>query len=190
MNLALASLGEPSLNALIGMGFFSVCGYMLADVMCDAIIVERSQLELEGKVGSMQAVGYMARYIGNVVGATLGTILYNEAEWGWGLSISNIYLLNGLSALVLVGPVTWQLSDPNQVLAARGLREQLGDIWEMVQRKTIYVPMSFIAVRSLFPFLPHSLPSSPLSFLLLTPPIFSMPLRPSFLLFLPFFPYM
>ena len=144
MNLALASLGEPSLNALIGLGFFSVCGYMLADVMCDAIIVERAQLEPEGKVGSMQAVGYMARYIGNVVGATLGTILYNEAEWGWGLSISNIYLLNGLCALVLVGPVTWFLSDPNQVLAARGLREQLGDIWGMVQRRTIYVPMSFI----------------------------------------------
>lgn len=31
-------------------GFFSVCGYMLADVMCDAIIVERSKLEPEGKV--------------------------------------------------------------------------------------------------------------------------------------------
>jgi len=127
---------------------------MLADVMCDAIIVERAQLEPEGKVGSMQAVGYMARYIGNVVGATLGTILYNEAEWGWGLSISSIYLLNGLCALVLVGPVTWHLSDPNQVLAARGLREQLGDIWGMVQRRTIYVPMSFIAVR--FPSLPPS----------------------------------
>jgi hypothetical protein len=27
-----------------------VCGYMLADVMCDAIIVERSKLEPEGKV--------------------------------------------------------------------------------------------------------------------------------------------
>jgi len=188
MNLALASMGEPSLNALIGMGFFSVCGYMLADVMCDAIIVERSQLEVEGKVGTMQAVGYMARYIGNVVGATLGTILYNEAEWGWGLSISNIYLLNGLSALVLVGPVTWQLSDPNHVLAARSLREQLEDIWEMVQRKTIFVPMSFIAVCTLFPSLPHSPLSFPLSFLPLTRPTFLMPLRPFLLLSLPFFP--
>lgn len=149
MNLGLASLGEPSLNALIGMGFFSVCGYMLADVMCDAIIVERSKLEPEGRVGHMQSVGYVARYIGNVVGATLGTILYNEKEWHWGLSISSIYLLNGLAAVVLVLPFTYHLSDPNQVLEARSLREQLRDIWKMVQRRTIYVPMSFIAVYNM-----------------------------------------
>lgn len=149
MNLGLASLGEPSLNALIGMGFFSVCGYMLADVMCDAIIVERSKLEPEGRVGHMQSVGYVARYVGNVVGATLGTILYNEKEWHWGLSISSIYLLNGLAAVVLVLPFTYHLSDPNQVLEARSLKEQLGDIWKMVQRRTIYVPMSFIAVYNM-----------------------------------------
>lgn len=96
---------------------------MLADVMCDAIIVERSKLEPEGKVtdglicssyshgcvclhvgpthpitipknshtynictsingqvGTMQAVGYVARYVGNVLGATLGTVLYNKVR--------------------------------------------------------------------------------------------------------------
>ena len=32
------------------------------------------------QVGTMQAQGYIARYIGNVLGATLGTVLYNKVK--------------------------------------------------------------------------------------------------------------
>lgn len=127
-------------------GFFSVCGYMLSDVMCDAIIVERSKLEPEGRVGHMQAVGYVSRYVGNVIGATLGTILYNEAQWHWGLTISQIFLMNGLVAVFFVFPFMYYLDDPNFVPNVRSLKEQLGDIWHMVQRRTIYKPMAFVAV--------------------------------------------
>lgn len=148
-NVFLAALGRPSLVALIALGFFGVMGYMLSDVMCDAIIVERSHMEPEGKIGHMQAVGYMARYVGNVVGATLGTILFNKSEWGWGLNISQIYMLNGLVAVVCVLPFTWHLSDPNHVQAPRGLKLQLADIWQMVQRRSIWVPMTFIAVYNM-----------------------------------------
>ncbi len=96
----------------------------------------------------MQAVGYVARYVGNVVGATLGTVLYNKAQWGWGLSISHIFLLNALVAAACVAPFTYHLDDPNRVDGVRPLREQLGDIWHMVQRRTIYRPMAFVAVRA------------------------------------------
>lgn len=35
---------------------------------------------MNGQVGTMQAVGYVARYVGNVLGATLGTVLYNKVR--------------------------------------------------------------------------------------------------------------
>lgn len=117
--------------------------------MCDAIIVERSKLELEGKVGTMQAQGYIARYIGNVLGATLGTVLYNKAQWGWGLAIAHIYLVNALVAAVCVFPFTYHLDDPNRVESVRPLKEQLGDIWHMVQRRTIFRPMAFVAIYNM-----------------------------------------
>lgn len=102
------------------------------------------------QVGTMQAVGYVARYVGNVVGATLGTVLYNKAQWGWGLAIGQIYLLNALVATAAVLPFAYHLDDPNHVAVVRPLREQLGDIWHMVQRRTIFRPMAFVAVRVLF----------------------------------------
>jgi hypothetical protein len=52
--------------------FVQVCGYMLSDVMADALIVERSKLEPGMAVGSIQATGYMLRYFGNILGSTLG----------------------------------------------------------------------------------------------------------------------
>lgn len=63
----------------------------------------------------MQAVGYVARYVGNVVGATLGTVLYNKAQWHWGLSIGQIFLLNALVAACCVFPFAYHLDDPNKV---------------------------------------------------------------------------
>lgn len=39
---------------------------------------------------------------------------YNQAQWGWGLAIAHIYLLNALVAAVFVFPFTYHLDDPNQ----------------------------------------------------------------------------
>lgn len=102
------------------------------------------------QVGTMQAMGYVARYVGNVVGATLGTILYNKQQWHWGLAIGQIYLLNALVAVAAVLPFAYHLDDPNHVTTVRTLRDQMGDIWHMVQRRTIYRPMAFVAVRVVF----------------------------------------
>ena len=45
---------------------------MLADVMADALIVERSKLEPGMTIGRLQATGYILRYFGNILGNTCG----------------------------------------------------------------------------------------------------------------------
>jgi hypothetical protein len=41
-----------------------VTGFMLSDVVADAMLVERSSLEVPGRVGAMQGVAYVCRYVG------------------------------------------------------------------------------------------------------------------------------
>lgn len=40
-NSALAIMGTPGANAVIILSFISSCGYLLSDVMTDAMVVER-----------------------------------------------------------------------------------------------------------------------------------------------------
>ena len=119
---------------------------MLSDVMCDALIVERSKIEPEGHVGQMQGVGYVSRYVGNILGTLGSMLLYNKERWHWGLNISQVFFINGIVAVIFVFPFMYHLIDPNLITAVRGLRDQLGDIWHMVQRRTIYRPMAFVGV--------------------------------------------
>lgn len=159
---------------------FQTAGYILSDVMADALMVERSKLEPSLRVGTMQATCYTLRYMGNILGSTCGTLreteskggggalhrwldmarklgppwfnlylhlasyffrglpvgyrlcfpfhseplilslsalltgtlLYNKEEWGWGLSIGQIFTLNALVPVLLVFPFLYHLSDP------------------------------------------------------------------------------
>ena len=127
-------------------GFMGVCGFMLSDVMCDALIVERSKIEPDGRVGHMQGVGYVSRYVGNVLGTLGSMLLYNKEKWHWGLNIQQVFFLNGIVAVLFVFPFMYHLNDPNSFTDVRGIKDQLKDIWHMVQRRTIYRPMAFVGV--------------------------------------------
>lgn len=35
-------------------------------------------------------MGYVLRYAGNILGSSMGTVLYNKKQWGWGLDISQV----------------------------------------------------------------------------------------------------
>lgn len=66
-NLALAAMGEPSIPAVIFFVFLMTSAYMLADVMTDALIVERSRYE--SRKGDLQSRGYIIRFFGSTIGA-------------------------------------------------------------------------------------------------------------------------
>ena len=143
-NLLLTFLGTPNIQTLIALVFFSVCGYMLSDVMTDALVVERSKLEPTLMMGSIQATAYTLRYFGNILGAILGTILYNYSDWGWGLTIGQIFFINAAFPILFVFPFMWHLEDPFSSEEVRSLAEHCYDIWNMSVLRSVWQPMVFI----------------------------------------------
>lgn len=127
-------------------------GYILSDVMCDAMVVERSKYEPPHRVGHMQAVAYTVRYIGAILGSVAGMMLYSPERWGWSLDMWQVLAVNGLIGVLLVGPTMWSLEDQDMTTNNRHhrpLRAQLKGLWEMGSLPSVYLPMTFLAVFNL-----------------------------------------
>jgi len=142
----LALYDEPSVTQVNYLSALMVLGYILSDVVADALIVERSVYETKAELGLMRTEGYVIRSVGGVTGAVLGTILYNKASWGWGLTIGQCCLLQAAIPLLTLAPLTPWLLDTgggyqDVVTAAR-------EIWQLVQRRTVWWPMAFIYMYS------------------------------------------
>ena len=104
-NIWLALLDQPSLGMMAALLFMQTLGFVQADVCTDAMIVERSKLyEHTGNQGTLQATGYIIRFFGSIVGATLGAILYNTESFGWGVPIWGIFTINAAVPVLLVFP--------------------------------------------------------------------------------------
>jgi len=88
--LKLASIGAPDIIELASYLFVGTIGVIMADVSADTMVVERSKYEPEHKRGQMQATCYSIRFAGGVLGSFGGSLLYNRAKWGWGLSFSQV----------------------------------------------------------------------------------------------------
>mmetsp|Transcript_32216 Transcript_32216/g.78295 ORF Transcript_32216/g.78295 Transcript_32216/m.78295 type:complete len:417 (+) Transcript_32216:63-1313(+) len=67
-NFVLSAATQPSIGMCILLVFVQTAGYMLADVMTDALIVERSRYESQETRGTMQSRGYIVRFFGSMVG--------------------------------------------------------------------------------------------------------------------------
>ena len=102
------------------------------------------------------------------MGALLGALLFNKAHWGWGLSISNLFLLSALLASFPMLPSIWflteiravyenntdgrvrvlrpmsSLKDSAELFTPPTLRQQVADIWHTLQLQAVYRPMIFI----------------------------------------------
>eukprot|EP00605_Chrysophyceae_sp_TOSAG23-4_P002457 GSChrysophyteH1.ASY1.ANO1.2716.1 assembled CDS len=127
-------------------GFLSDSLPIFADVCTDAMIVERSKLyEHAGNQGTLQATGYIIRFFGSIIGATLGAILYNKSSFGWGVPIWGIWVINASIPILFIFPffstlVEVELEEPPK------LKAQIQSIWELVQQKAVWQPCSFIYI--------------------------------------------
>jgi len=149
-NMVLASFVEPSVGILALFLFLMTLAFVQADVCTDAMIVERSKhFESSSNRGYLQATGYIIRFFGGIIGAVLGAILYNKDSWGWGLPIWGVFVLNGLIPLVFITPffstLVEQTSDkPPQIMV------QVSAMWELIQRRAVWMPCSFIYIYNVF----------------------------------------
>ena len=145
-NIILAIIKTPSLEILALFIFLMTTFFVLSDVCTDAIIVERSKAyETPATRGTLQAFGYITRFFGGILGALLGAILYNKSDWGWGLDIWAIFLLNAFFPLLIITPWVFYLIEIKSEVPP-SIRVQLAAIWELVQKKAVWLPCSFIFI--------------------------------------------
>lgn len=102
INIIMSMLSTPGIRTCIIGAFFMCSSLLLADVATDALSVERAKLESDTRKGSLQTTGYTCRAMGMVFGALLGSVLYNKDAWGWGLTIAQVLLINGLIPGVMI----------------------------------------------------------------------------------------
>ncbi|CAN0040329.1 unnamed protein product [Heterosigma akashiwo] len=142
-HLTLAALIQPSIGPLTSLLFLGTVGYMMADVMTDAIVVERSQHESDDERGTIQAQGYIIRFVGSILGSAMGAVLYNRDTWGWGLTTPQMFALNAFVPFVVLYPAMAYLRDASD-LKPIPVPIQCREIWGAVQKRNIWQPMAFI----------------------------------------------
>jgi len=143
-NVILALAGDPSIEFCVLMVFVMTSFYMLADVMTDALIVERSRFE--EKRGVMQGQGYIIRFFGSTIGAAIGAVVYNKADWEHYMPISTIFLLNGLFVVVFIFPFIPYMVELADECQPKSFMDQCGDLFKTVQLRAVWQPMSFIYI--------------------------------------------
>jgi len=146
----LASLGEPDLTYTAIFMFLMTVSYLQADVCTDCLSVERARYETEVHKGSLQTSGYTIRAFGCLLGAIMGTLLYNTSSWGWGLTIAQLFALNALIPLFGVVPASWWLEELASKIPAPTLWQQFESIWKTLQLRAVWYPMIFIYTYGVF----------------------------------------
>ena len=136
----------PSVAMCIMMVFLQTAGYMLADVMTDALIVERSRFETQAKRGTMQSKGYIIRFFGSTVGAMLGAVVYNRHEWEWYLPIRTVFFINGAFPLIFLLPVVPFLLELDTHCEPKNFWKQCKELFEVVQLRAVWQPMAFVYI--------------------------------------------
>jgi MFS family permease len=144
-SLWLSLLSNPSLVQVSFWMFVMTCAYLLSDVCADAHNVERAKFETESIKGKIQASSYAIRSFGSVIGAVLGAVLYNSSSWGWGLTISQFFLLGALLPATTLLPVSpFSLEIKPKSTRYPSFHEIVMDIWRILQLRVVWHPMIFI----------------------------------------------
>lgn len=145
-NLILMIPDAPSIGMCICLVFVQTAGYMLADVMTDALIVERSRFESQENIGTMQSKGYIVRFFGSTIGALIGAVIYNKDEWEWYLPMRLVFFINGAVPLVFLLPVVPYLLELDTNCTPKNFYKQCEELFETVQLRAVWQPMAFVYV--------------------------------------------
>ena len=147
-NLVLALTPMPSIQMCIFLVFLQTAGYMLADVMTDALIVERSQYEPLDQRGTLQSKGYIIRFFGSTIGATIGAVVYNKDNflWDFYLPINVVFFLNAAFPLFFLLPVVPFLMEIETECEPRDFWQQCRDLFHTAQLRAVWQPMTFVYI--------------------------------------------
>jgi hypothetical protein len=145
-NLILTITRNPSIGLCISLVFLQTAGYMLADVMTDALIVERSRYETQDTRGTMQSKGYIIRFFGSTIGATIGALVYNKDDWSWYLPINVVFFINGAFPLLFLLPFVPYLLELETGCVPKNFWQQCGDLFDTASLRAVWQPMTFVYI--------------------------------------------
>ena len=145
-NLILTFTRSPSIGLCISLVFLQTAGYMLADVMTDALIVERSRYETQETRGTMQSKGYIIRFFGSTIGATIGALVYNKDDWNWYLPINVVFFINGAFPLLFLLPFVPYLLELETGCVPKKFWKQCGDLFDTASLRAVWQPMTFVYI--------------------------------------------
>jgi BT1 family/PUCC protein len=145
-NLILMTTPFPSIQLCILLVFAQTAGYMLADVMTDALIVERSRYETEETRGTMQSTGYIIRFFGSTIGATIGAVVYNKDNWSWYLPIRLVFFINAAFPMIFLVPIVPYLLELDGHCIGKNFWVQCNDLFNTAQLHAVWQPMTFVYV--------------------------------------------
>ncbi|TMW62804.1 hypothetical protein Poli38472_005422 [Pythium oligandrum] len=147
----LARAGESELTVvsftmlLLG----AMVGIVLADVMSDALVASRVLRKEEAYPGHTQSTVYVCRGFSEMLGYWCGAFLSNRAEWAFGLTMSEVFLLLAVLPLVTVVPCIYLLEEPHVTHVATW-SQQREQLWLMLQRRATWQPLCFLALFNAF----------------------------------------
>lgn len=145
-NLILMITPIPSIQLCIMLVFTQTAGYMLADVMTDALIVERSRYETQETRGTMQSTGYIIRFFGSTIGASIGAVVYNKDDWSWYLPIRLVFFINAAFPLIFLLPFVPYLLELDTHCVPRNFYRQCMDLFQTAQLRAVWQPMTFVYI--------------------------------------------
>jgi hypothetical protein len=119
---------------------------MLADVMTDALIVERSRFETQESRGTMQSKGYIVRFFGSTIGAAIGAVVYNKDDWSWYLPIRLVFFINAAFPIIFLLPFLPYMLELETNCTPKNFIRQCNDLFQTVQLRSVWQPMTFVYI--------------------------------------------
>ncbi|OQR91862.1 transmembrane protein [Achlya hypogyna] len=130
---------------------FASFGYVIADVACDAVVVEFAQREADAVRGTTQTTVYMVRYATTTVGSAIVGFCFNGRAYGgsfdWSLSFNAMMALAAAGAALGL-PATYFFPHETRV-AAEPFGARCRAMWRLAQKRAIWQIMAFSFLNAL-----------------------------------------
>ncbi|TAD76254.1 MAG: folate/biopterin family MFS transporter [Oscillatoriales cyanobacterium] len=153
--VAMATVVHTGWAAMLAIALSSL-SVAVSDVIADSLVVERARSESSGTAGSLQSLCWGVSALGGLLTAYLSGILLEQ------FSAQTVFWMTSMfPLLVCFGAFAIQETPLESRPDWSAVRQQVGDLWQAVSQKAIWLP-------TLFLFLWQSTPSSDTAFFYFT----------------------
>lgn len=138
--LALATVVETAWQATLAI-LFSSLSVAISDVIVDSLVVERARKESLTKSGSLQSLTWGISAVGGLITAYLSGWLLEHLG---SRSIFDITALFPLLASAMAFLIAEERVSAASETSSIGVKQQIGQLWGAITRKSILLPTAFI----------------------------------------------